>query len=381
MEVIKTVKYKLLLTDLQKQSLKHTINAYTFYYNWIMKGLFYTSNNLSKYDLHHLVYHPIKNACPNLNSDYINTLIAVSFESYKSQQSLAKNGHKIANKPVYSKTQSPRLNRHLFSYSLKSDTFSIASLDGRLKNIQYKCRPGYSPYNLPHKLLSANLIYDRKHDKFYLHSQVKFERELSESKHNIGCDMGVSFQLVTFGNNEYQIFHDGHLIEVDKHYQALRKDLQSKGTRSSKRRLKSIGAKQSRLRREIDHIISKSLVEYCINNNLDTIAVEDLTNIRRMAKRGKNKTSNRKINMWSYFRLQSFIEYKANFNYINLVKINPAYTSTTCPLCDCISKKNRASRDTFKCIQCGLTAMSDYIAAYNIYKLSGRCHPAADAVV
>lgn len=392
MEVTTTVKYKLNLDDKQRQSLKDTVDAYTLYYNWIMEQLFYLPEEdqpKSKFELHHFVYHPVKNACPDFNADYLNTLIAVSFESFKSQKALAKNGHKVSKKPIFSKTQSPRLTKHLFSYNPKRDCFSIASIDGRIKNIGYQCRPGYEPYNLGQKLTSANLVYNRRHDKFYLHVQIKHTRELPENQErHIACDMGVLYQVVTYDDTDtYQVFHDGNLLQIDEHYQKLRKDLQSKGTRSSKRRLKSIASRQSRLRREIDHIVSKTLVEYAANNNLDTIVVEDLTNIRRMASGSnrKSKNANRKINMWSYFRLQQFLEYKAHLSNINLIKVNPAYTSQTCPSCGFVSGSNRVSRDLFKCQACGISAQADAIAAFNIFRVgkqhSGRCHPAADAVV
>src|SRR5487761_1234804 len=42
------------------------------------------------------------------------------------------------------------------------------------------------------------------------------------------------------------------------------------------------------------------------------------------------------------------------------------FKKDTNPECHCVDKKNRPTRDTFRCIRCGLEAMADHIAARNI---------------
>jgi putative transposase len=48
--------------------------------------------------------------------------------------------------------------------------------------------------------------------------------------------------------------------------------------------------------------------------------------------------------------------------------VDPKNTSRQCPNPECqyIDKRNRKTRDLFQCLQCGFTAMADYVGAINI---------------
>lgn len=366
--VRKTIKCKLLIDANQRNLLLDTIQEYTDAYNIaVLKAIEVETSN--KVELHHCIYNELRNST-RLPADYVISLISVAYESYKSWKTWCKKKGKLCNVPT-SKFQSPRLApKNLYSISKDLKQFSISTLQGRIK-VKFECRQGM---NIPNefKLCASTLVYDKKHDRFFLHLVISYEKELSNQINILSADMGVQYQVVTYdtNSNNFEIFHDGNLLEIDQHYIKIRKDLQSKDTRSSKRRMKAIGSRQSRLRREIDHLLSKSLIEYCQQQNVNTIIVEDLTNIRKIAsKNNKSCNYNRKMNMWAFFRLQSFIEYKANDVGITMKKVNPAYTSITCPTCNSVDKANRPDRNTFKCIDCGMIAFSDYVAAYNIYRV------------
>ena len=49
-----------------------------------------------------------------------------------------------------------------------------------------------------------------------------------------------------------------------------------------------------------------------------------------------------------------------------LVKVDPAYTSQTCAVCQHVDKANRKTQAVFKCTACGHTANGDHNAAINI---------------
>ena len=58
-----------------------------------------------------------------------------------------------------------------------------------------------------------------------------------------------------------------------------------------------------------------------------------------------------------------FIEYKARLAGINVVYVNPAYTSQTCPQC---GEKHHAKDRLYVCPKCGFHGHRDRIAALNI---------------
>jgi transposase len=68
---------------------------------------------------------------------------------------------------------------------------------------------------------------------------------------------------------------------------------------------------------------------------------------------------------WSYFELQTMIEYKAARVGIKVVKIDPRHTSQTCSKCGHYEEGQKITRD-FKCKSCGEKLDGDYNAALNI---------------
>ncbi len=58
---------------------------------------------------------------------------------------------------------------------------------------------------------------------------------------------------------------------------------------------------------------------------------------------------------------------KCDEHKIDYHKIDPAYTSQTCPSCGTIDRKNR-NNELFKCISCGYTGDADYVASINILR-------------
>jgi putative transposase len=96
------------------------------------------------------------------------------------------------------------------------------------------------------------------------------------------------------------------------------------------------------------------------------IILEDLKNIRRTVNKkvlgvneanGKiqriskcSKRLKRRLNSWSFRKLQGFIEYKALWEAVKVVKANPRNTSRVCAVCGCTSKDPKAK--TLEC--CGI---------------------------
>src|ERR1035438_10163296 len=64
--------------------------------------------------------------------------------------------------------------------------------------------------------------------------------------------------------------------------------------------------------------------------------------------------------------LQDRLSYKLGWFGGELNKVNPAFTSQTCPQCGHVCADNRPARDRFKCIACGHVGHADNVAAMNI---------------
>ena len=119
--------------------------------------------------------------------------------------------------------------------------------------------------------------------------------------------------------------------------------------------------------RDVNHCISKALVE---SNPKGTLFVlEDLSNVRKATERVRRKDRYVSVS-WSYFDLEQKLMYKAQMHGQKIIKVNPAYTSQTCPKCGHVHKGNRdKSRHIFKCLNCGYQSNDDRIGAMNLYRM------------
>ena len=140
--------------------------------------------------------------------------------------------------------------------------------------------------------------------------------------------------------------------------------------RKKRKKQKIKGNKEHRIMKDLDHKISRRVVNYALKNKL-RIVLENLQGIRKRARKGKrSKAANGVVNSWSFYRLQSFIEYKAKKLGIPVVKVSPEYTSQDCSYC---GARGHRCREKFVCRnnQCtkrDVVRNSDVNAAFNIGK-------------
>ena len=109
-----------------------------------------------------------------------------------------------------------------------------------------------------------------------------------------------------------------------------------------------------------DHKISRAIVNDAAANGVKTIKLEELSGIRQSAR--TSRKNNHSLHNWSFYRLAKFIEYKAALAGIEVVYVNPAYTSQTCPCC---GKRNHANDRNYVC-SCGYHTHRDRLGAVNI---------------
>ena len=108
-----------------------------------------------------------------------------------------------------------------------------------------------------------------------------------------------------------------------------------------------------------NHMISKRVVDFAKKHKCQYIHLEKLT---------KEGFEDSILKNWSYYELQTMIEYKADRIGIKVKYVNPAYTSQTCSKCGNIDKENRQTQEKFECTKCGLKLNADHNASINIAK-------------
>lgn len=177
----------------------------------------------------------------------------------------------------------------------------------------------------------------------------------------LGVDLGIVNIAV---DSEGEATSGSNVNTVRAANKKVRARLQSKGTKSAKRLLKHRSKKEKLFARDVNHCVSKKIVEKAKALGYG-IAIENLSGIRSTEKTVSRQQRYRHSS-WTFYLLRNYISYKAKLAGVPVVLVDPAYTSQTCPVCGHIAQENRVSRNDFCCQSCGYAAPADSVAAVNI---------------
>ena len=251
---------------------------------------------------------------------------------------------------------------------LSTGQLSINTLDGRVK-VDPVCHGFDQYFDGTWKFGLAKLL--KIGGKWYLH--ISATKEVADFdnqtvKHVVGIDRGLRFLATAYDEQGQTAFFDGKAVMRKRaKYQKLRAELQAKGTKSAKRRLKKLSGRENRWMSDVNHRLSKTLVQKYGNNTL--FVLEDLTGVSfertdlPKALRNQNKS-------WAFYQLEQFLIYKAHLNNSEVVEVSAKYTSQRCPKCGIIKKDNRDhGKHEYHCSNCGYRSNDDRIGAMNIQLL------------
>ena len=310
----------------------------------------YMNHKYNKTILHRATYRGIREEFSSLPSALVQTARDQASEMLKRD----KFKHKIRKKMF----SSIRYDKRTLSVFLESGHLTISTVLGRMR-YSFVLAEHYRKY-ASWKVQNAQLIVAR--DACFLNVQVECEAPpFNGGDHRLGIDLGINNVAVCSDNS---FFNSKHLKNVKGRYQHLKAELQSKGTRSAKRKLNDISGRERRFVRDLNHCVANEIV----NKPFDVFVFEDLTAIRG---KKKNKTFNRKLGNWSFRQLRQFVEYKAEALGKKVLVIDPYHTSQTCSKCGHVSRSNRKGRQ-FTCVRCGFTLDADLNASRNIATFSRR---------
>jgi len=257
-------------------------------------------------------------------------------------------------------------------YSIKDKIFSLNSLEGRLK-IPFETNGMDKYFDGSYKFGTAKLVY--KFNKYFLHIPVtKYFEQTTINKIDkiVGIDLGINFLATTYDSYDKTNFYSGRPIKsIRGKYKILRKQLQEVNTKSSKRKIKIIGQRENRYISDINHTITKALIDKYGENTL--FVIEDLTNVRNATEKVRIKDRYTYVS-WSFYQFRQYLEYKAQTNKCIVIAVNPKYTSQQCPKCGYIEKLNRnKSKHIFCCKNCSYKSNDDRIGAMNLYRKGIEC--------
>ena len=205
----------------------------------------------------------------------------------------------------------------------------------------------------------ADLVY--RDGLFFLHVTIDLPcAPTIDAQDVLGVDLGI-VQLAVDSDGEA---HTGAGVkQCRRKFSHLRAGLQKAGTKSAKKHLRRNRRRESRYQRNVNHCISKHLVQKALVGQ-KALAIEDLSGIRERVTVRTNQRYERLS--WAFHQLRQFLEYKAAVAGVPLHIIDPRNTSRTCPACGHCAKENRRNQSEFLCKECGFHANADFVGSQNI---------------
>lgn len=339
-----TLKIKLLPTDEQANLLLDTMKEANTVCN-AMSDVAWEKKIFNNFKLHHEVYHPYK-ASFKLSSQVLVRCVAKVADAYKLDKKTKRQFRLLGSIGYDSRIMTYKSN----------DIVSLWCIGGRQK-IKFVCHNiNYIPYIKG----EADLVY--KKGKFYLFQTVDVpEEEVEDVEEFIGVDFGLTDIAVTSDGVKHSAEWLNNYREIK---QRIRSSVQSKGTKGCKKLLKRLSGREKTTATIQNHAIAKTIVKSA-KEQRKGISIEDLTNIRFTSKR-RNKKFRTKLGKWNFSQLRSFLTYKSLLSGVQLVVVNPRYTSQTCNSCKNIGKR---TNKVFKCTNtnCKVDIIdADFNAAQNI---------------
>ena len=360
MEFTVTAKVQIIVSPDQRQMLDKSLEAYRQACNFVANYI-YQTHDLKQLSLNKALYYRLRENY-GLKSQMAQSVLKTVIARFKT---ILENQNKWI-KPKFKKPQYDLVwNR---DYSLNDGLFSVNTLSGRVK-LSYFKKAMEKYFDENYTFGTAKLV--KKRGKYFLHIPVTTDipESLDSNICNVvGIDRGINFIIATYDSKHKSGFVSGKTIKQKRaKFKALRKKLQQRQTSSARRRLKAIGQRENRWMQDVNHCVSKALVE---SNPKHTLFVlEDLTGIRAATERVQRKDRYVSVS-WSFYDLEKKIKYKAALNESSVINVDPHYTSQTCPICGHTEKTNRnKKKHTFCCKNCGYTSNDDRIGAMNLYRM------------
>ena len=183
----------------------------------------------------------------------------------------------------------------------------------------------------------------------------------------IGVDLGI-VRIATVATPDKTYFFNGKQVRYKReHYDDIRRRYQRHNRLD---RVKAQRKKETRWMTDLNHKISKRIVDIALQYDNPIIVLESLDGIRNRV-RG-SKRFNRMMASWAFRQLIDFIRYKSERAGIRVVFVDPRGSSKTCSRCGHSSRSNRPTQSQFRCVACGYETNADRNAAINI-AAAGAC--------
>ena len=393
-DTVKTMKLHIHMNDTDISSVKYMTEQYRLACNFVSQYIFDHGFPMSSVSLSNKLYQTIRSefglksqmtqsAIRTVTARYDGIRTQMKEKPYKFKDVYTNQWYCVyrnldwLQKPVlFSRPQADLVRNRDYSFVTDQKTnttyLSLNTLDGRIK-VTFDVPACFSDYFDGTWSFGTGKIVSLK-DEWYFHipmtrkNDTEFDKD--QVKHVVGIDRGLRYLMTTYDEKDHTSFYSGEAVcKKRETFNKVRAELQSKGTKSAKRVLKRISGRENRWMSDVNHCLSKTLVNTYGSNTL--FVMEDLTDVSFDENlRNRNSKQRNELRSWSFYQLEQFLTYKAEEVGSKVIQVSPEYTSQRCPKCGRIHKANRDhDSHLYTCDRCGYQANDDQVGAMNIQLL------------
>jgi putative transposase len=218
----------------------------------------------------------------------------------------------------------------------------------------------------------VRLVYDKKAQRYHWHLVVENGREpkASPGMNVVSVDLGEvhpavvgdEAQATIIACRERRHVAQGHRKRLANIAQAI--DRKARGSRRRKRLVRAktrLKAKYDRVTRDIEHKISRAVVDTAVEHKAGVIAIGDVRDVAD--KVALSKQANQKISGWNHGKIRRYVEYKAHAEGIKIELVDERYSSQTCTHCN---HRHKPRGRVYRCPACGFRSHRDVVGQINI---------------
>lgn len=346
---------------------------------YIIRQEYLNNKNNVLYNLHHLMKNTeqYKSLPSKVSSSVLNN-VQLNFKSFfNSLKSYKKNPKLFKNRPQLPKYLDKENGRFFVSYTNQAISKKIFKKSNKIKlsqsNIEFKTKIKDFK-NIDCVKIIPNIGY-------YIIEviyTINIKEKLSNNNRYIGIDLGVS-NLATLTTNIKEIkpiiINGKPLKSINQYYNKKRSEISSiLEKRNKNKKSKRLNILTLKRKNKIDNFLHKSskyIVNYCIENQVNTIIVGKNDGWKNEC--NMSKQNNQNFISIPYSRFINMIKYKCEIEGIKVITINESYTSK-CSFLDLedikkqeIYKGKRIKRGLFKSSN-GTLINADVNGSYNILR-------------
>jgi IS605 OrfB family transposase len=209
------------------------------------------------------------------------------------------------------------------------------------------------------ELKKTRLQVYRRGDEWFCSFTIKHDVN-SSGANPIGVDIGERHLLAAtaIDTGESMLVSGREAKYIRRAYRSLRGSLQEAGALRARNH---VGNKEQRRITDLNHKLSRQLIDFAEQFGDPLIRMEDLKGIRENGVWSG-------VHSWHFHQIQQFITCKAKCAGIRVEKVDAYNTSKRCSACGSVGAREG---DHFVCLECGRERHADLNASENIAQREG----------